>query len=135
MGKAIVLANVLLYLCIVALGARDVYFMLFAHAPEGVSALRLDAFAIRALIVLPTLVCIFGLARRARWGLSAAVVWNIVLVLMLVVVPFAGSAAFVGLDQAWAILSWPSVTLALSAAALAVVLRGNRVQRPFPTRG
>jgi hypothetical protein len=132
MGRVIVWASILLYLGVVVIGGRDLYFILFSHLPEDASSLRLDAFAIRALIVAPTTVCIFGLAHRTRWGLRAAVSWNVGLVIMLVVAPFSIAAALVGLHEAWSTLSVPALIVGPCFAVLAIVLKNEHVRQLFP---
>ncbi len=93
MARTIILLNSLLYLCVVALGGRDIYLFLFRHAlPCDFSEMLAGVVVIRLFFVVPSLVGIFGLVLAARWARSFAFSWNLGLAFMIGAVPFLSAA-------------------------------------------
>jgi hypothetical protein len=139
MAKAIIWLNVLLYSCVVATGAYDLYRLSFGSALTGeFEAVRTDALGIRLVIVVPSLVCIFGVVFRARWGRRAAVSWNFVLAFFLGVMPFIALAfaAYLAGGSVSSFLPEPSFLLtsllpAVAFLALAIGLRSSAVRALF----
>jgi|SRR5579863_914259 len=70
MARSIVYLNVLLYALIAADGCYEGYLILFRW--DVPRELIVDALLIRAIFVVPSLVCAIGLARGVQWARRAA---------------------------------------------------------------
>ena len=93
MARTIVLLNSLLYLCVVALGGRDIYMFIFRHALSSVfSEMLAGVVVIRLFYIVPSVVGIFGLLLAARWARSFALSWNLGLAFMIGAIPFLSAA-------------------------------------------
>ncbi|MDZ4098605.1 MAG: hypothetical protein U1E13_07860 [Methylophilaceae bacterium] len=81
--------NILLYACVVVLLGYELYLLLIQDTlPSYLTSVILHAVSIRVLVIIPTLICIFGLLTLTNWGRKAAVYWNVLLAIFIGVFPF-----------------------------------------------
>ena len=139
MAKAIVWFNVALYSCVVAVATHDLYRLFLGNAlPDEFESVRADVLGIRLIFILPSLVCLWGLASLARCGRRAALSWNLVLAFLLGVMPLIALAfaAYLAGGDVSSFLPEPTFLLtsllpAVGFLALAFGLRSIAVRQLF----
>ena len=142
MAQAVILLNAMLYLAVVAILGDNIYGFMFRHAlPAEFSEMLSYVVLIRLLVIVPTLVCLFGLLRQTRWGYRLAFSWNLSLAFLLGGLPILGAAygAYLsGLSFSFLLPRGAQLAFMLVSAilfcAMAIALKSSPVRHHFQSR-
>lgn len=139
MARWAIRLNVVSYACLVAGLGYDTYRYLFrSPLPDFLHRLTPEIVNMRLVLIVPTVVCLTGLLRRTRWGLDAAVGWDLSLGFLFGAAPFIAifGTMYLNGDIDTALLlrnsfRADSSTVAVSFLILGMVLRRRSVREHF----